>query len=153
MHACTGRLSVCWVLVSLPHLSHIIFKMHRCFRFAVRIQKTSGLEVVEPNLHISNGTGKTTFAQAFFWCLYGDTEFTDKVIINRITANKLAPQESAKVIVELRLWHGDNFYTLTREQEYTKNTNGSVKGAIAVFASCRSNGIQPQHCRQSSCFR
>ena len=80
-----------------------------------------------------NGTGKTTFAQAFFWCLYGDTEFADKVIINRITANKLAPQESAKVIVELRLWHGDNFYTLTREQEYTKNTNGSVKGANTVL--------------------
>ena len=34
-----------------------------------------------------NGTGKTTFAQAFFWCLYGETEFSDKVIINRLVAN------------------------------------------------------------------
>lgn len=25
-----------------------------------------------------NGTGKTTFAQAFFWCMYGETEFSDK---------------------------------------------------------------------------
>ena len=24
-----------------------------------------------------NGTGKTTFAQAFFWCLYGYTIFTE----------------------------------------------------------------------------
>lgn len=23
-----------------------------------------------------NGTGKTTFAQAFFWCFYGETDFT-----------------------------------------------------------------------------
>ena len=26
-----------------------------------------------------NGTGKTTFAQAFFWCMYGETEFSDKI--------------------------------------------------------------------------
>ena len=27
-----------------------------------------------------NGTGKTTFAQAFFWCMYGDTVFSDKIM-------------------------------------------------------------------------
>lgn len=27
-----------------------------------------------------NGTGKTTFAQAFFWCLYGETDFTNKTM-------------------------------------------------------------------------
>lgn len=25
-----------------------------------------------------NGSGKTTFAQAFFWCMYGETSFLDK---------------------------------------------------------------------------
>ena len=29
-----------------------------------------------------NGTGKTTFAQAFFWCLYGETDFTNKTMLN-----------------------------------------------------------------------
>ena len=31
-----------------------------------------------------NGTGKTTFAQAFFWCMYGETEFSDKNMLPRI---------------------------------------------------------------------
>ena len=47
-----------------------------------------------------NGTGKTTFAQAFFWCLYGETEFSDKMILNRLVANKLLSGQSAKVSVE-----------------------------------------------------
>ena len=54
-----------------------------------------------------NGTGKTTFAQAFFWCLYGDTEFSDKIIINRLVANSLLSGQSDKVSVELKLFHGD----------------------------------------------
>lgn len=28
-----------------------------------------------------NGTGKTTFAQAFFWCMYGETEFLTKICL------------------------------------------------------------------------
>ena len=80
-----------------------------------------------------NGTGKTTFAQAFFWCLYGDTEFSDKVIINRLVANKLLSGQSDKVTVELRLQHGENSYILTREQTYTKDASGNVKGANTVF--------------------
>ena len=63
-----------------------------------------------------NGTGKTTFAQAFFWCLYGETEFSDKMILNRLVANKLLSGQSAKVSVELVLQHGENTYTITREQ-------------------------------------
>lgn len=57
-----------------------------------------------------NGTGKTTFAQAFFWCLYGETEFSDKMILNRLVANKLLSGQSAKVSVELVLQHGENTY-------------------------------------------
>ena len=80
-----------------------------------------------------NGTGKTTFAQAFFWCLYGETEFSDKIIINRLVANKLLSGQSDKVTVELRLQHGENSYILTREQTYTKDNSGNVKGANTVF--------------------
>lgn len=80
-----------------------------------------------------NGTGKTTFAQAFFWCLYGETEFSDKMILNRLVANKLLSGQSAKVTVELRLYHGENSYILTREQIYTKDTSGNIKVANTVF--------------------
>ena len=27
-----------------------------------------------------NGSGKTTFEQAFFWVLYGETSFADKIL-------------------------------------------------------------------------
>lgn len=80
-----------------------------------------------------NGTGKTTFAQAFFWCLYGETEFSDKIIMNRVVANKLLSGQSDKVKVELRLQHGENTYILTREQTYTKDASGNVKGANTIF--------------------
>lgn len=80
-----------------------------------------------------NGTGKTTFAQAFFWCLYGETEFSDKMILNRLVANKLHSGQSAKVSVELVLQHGENTYTITREQTYTKDGSGNIKGANTVF--------------------
>ena len=80
-----------------------------------------------------NGTGKTTFAQAFFWCLYGETEFSDKMILNRLVANKLLSGQSAKVSVELVLQHGENTYTITREQTYTKDGSGNIKGANTVF--------------------
>ena len=80
-----------------------------------------------------NGTGKTTFAQAFFWCLYYDTEFSDKMILNRLVANKLLSGQSAKVSVELVLQHGENTYTITREQTYTKDGSGNIKGANTVF--------------------
>lgn len=40
-----------------------------------------------------NGTGKTTFAQAFFWCLYGETDFTDKTMLNRVLAEQMTPDQ------------------------------------------------------------
>lgn len=40
-----------------------------------------------------NGTGKTTFAQAFFWCLYGETDFTDKIMLNRVLAEQMTPDQ------------------------------------------------------------
>ena len=80
-----------------------------------------------------NGTGKTTFAQAFFWCLYGDTEFTDKVMLNRKVANDMRPGQEEKVIVTLRLRHGEVEYTIVREQAYHKDYNGKVKGDNTII--------------------
>lgn len=40
-----------------------------------------------------NGTGKTTFAQAFFWCMYGETEFSDKIILNKVVAAEMRPDQ------------------------------------------------------------
>lgn len=80
-----------------------------------------------------NGTGKTTFAQAFFWCLYGETEFSDKVILNKIVASEMTPGDEKKVKVILKLRHGEIEYKLIREQTYHKDYSSNVKGDNTVF--------------------
>ena len=80
-----------------------------------------------------NGTGKTTFAQAFFWCMYGETSFSDKIILNRVVASEMRPGQEEKVIVTLSLRHGDVGYTLIREQTYRKGYNNNVKGDNTIF--------------------
>ena len=80
-----------------------------------------------------NGTGKTTFAQAFFWCLYGETEFSDKVILNKIVATEMTPGSEKKVRVTLALRHGEVDYTLIREQAYHKDYSNRIKGDNTVF--------------------
>lgn len=80
-----------------------------------------------------NGTGKTTFAQAFFWCMYGETEFSDKIILNKMVATEMTPGSEEKVRVTLALRHGEVDYTLIREQVYRKDYSNNVKGDNTVF--------------------
>lgn len=80
-----------------------------------------------------NGTGKTTFAQAFFWCLYGETEFSDKGMLNKIVATEMKAGQSAKVQVTLKLKHGEVSYTLSREQTYQKDNSNRIKADNTIF--------------------
>lgn len=80
-----------------------------------------------------NGTGKTTFAQAFFWCMYGETEFSDKTILNKVVAAEMRPGQEDRVKVTLSLRHGAVGYTLIREQIYRKDYNNNVKGDNTIF--------------------
>lgn len=80
-----------------------------------------------------NGTGKTTFAQAFFWCLYGETEFSDKNMINKLIASDMKPGQEEKVQVTLKLSHGNISYTLIREQVYRKDYSNRIKGDNTTF--------------------
>lgn len=80
-----------------------------------------------------NGTGKTTFAQAFFWCLYGETEFSDKSMLNKKVASEMRPGQEEKVLVELKLHHGEVDYTLIREQVYRKDNANRIKADNTVF--------------------
>ncbi len=80
-----------------------------------------------------NGTGKTTFAQAFFWCLYGETSFTDKIILNRAVAQGLTPDQSATVRVVLCLTHGSATYTIERKQLYKKTFSNKIQPANTVL--------------------
>lgn len=80
-----------------------------------------------------NGAGKTTFAQAFFWCLYGETEFSDKNMINKLVASDMKPGQKEKVQVTLKLTHGNVSYTLMREQVYSKDYSNRIKGDNTIF--------------------
>ncbi len=80
-----------------------------------------------------NGTGKTTFAQAFFWCLYGETDFTDKIMLNRVLAEQMTPDQKITVKVVLKLTHGSATYEIVRTQEYKKSYSNKVTGANTVL--------------------
>lgn len=80
-----------------------------------------------------NGTGKTTFAQAFSWCLYGKTSFTNKVLLNSSVADEMLPGDVEEVKVELSLKHGLCQYRIIRKLKYRKNHTGlSELGAVEL---------------------
>ena len=85
---------------------------------------------IEKNVTVimgENGSGKTTFAQAFTWCLYGDTDFVDKSMLCKATSNSMLPGDEESVRVELELVHNNIDYTIIREQLYSKDNNGNIK--------------------------
>ena len=86
-----------------------------------------------------NGTGKTTFAQAFTWCLYGETDFSNKIMLNRIVAEKMTPDQKVTVKVVLALTHGDADYEIIRSQEYRKSYSNKITGANTALNISRKN--------------
>ena len=83
-----------------------------------------------------NGTGKTTFAQAFRWCLYGKTDFLDQVLLNKLVAGQMMPGQSEEVRVQLKLQHGQVHYTLIRQQVYHFSNSGKLRADSTTFAIC-----------------
>ncbi len=99
-----------------------------------------------------NGTGKTTFAQAFFWCMYGETSFSDKSMLNKVVASDLRPGLEAKVLVELKLKHGTVLYTLTREQTYKKEYSGKITAQNTVFDIAKKGASgETQYVKKTMC--
>jgi DNA sulfur modification protein DndD len=74
-----------------------------------------------------NGSGKTTLAQAFSWCLYGDTDFDDKSMICKATSQVMLPNSEETVRAEISLVHNSIDYTLIREQRYSKDGMGNLR--------------------------
>ncbi len=74
-----------------------------------------------------NGSGKTTFAQAFMWCLYGETDFSDKSVLCKSTAQDMLPGSDKVVKVELKLTHKSVDYVIIRQQAYHKDSAGIIK--------------------------
>ena len=87
-------------------------------------------DVHEKNVTIiigENGSGKTTFLQSFFWCLYGVTNFKDSIVLNKTVASEMTPSFPVNTSVEINLQHGDVHYKITRTQRFKKDLGNNVK--------------------------
>ncbi len=71
-----------------------------------------------------NTSGKTTLIQAFNWCLYGETSFKTKDLINSEALQEMDIMLSKEVSVEIELIHEDKLYVIRRTQKVTKNVPG-----------------------------
>lgn len=71
-----------------------------------------------------NTSGKTTLIQAFNWCLYGETSFKTKDLINSEALQEVDIMLSKEVSVEIELIHEDKLYVIRRTQKVTKNVPG-----------------------------
>ena len=74
-----------------------------------------------------NGSGKTTFAQAFTWCMYGTTDFADPLVLCKATLQDMRPGDSKNVSVELKVEHKGQDYYILREQTYQLDNSGKLK--------------------------
>jgi len=74
-----------------------------------------------------NGSGKTSLAQAFTWCLYGKTEFEDQILLCKATSQLMQSGKEENVFVSLSLTHNNIDYTITSEQIYKKNINNIIQ--------------------------
>ena len=74
-----------------------------------------------------NGSGKTTFAQAFTWCMYGTTDFADSYVLCKATLQDMRPGDSKTVSVELKVEHKGQDYYILREQTYQLDNSGRLK--------------------------
>lgn len=67
-----------------------------------------------------NGAGKTTLAQAFLWCLYGDTDFKIKEVINRRLRDQMLQGQKEYVEVAVTVNYNDRDYNIKRRQGIIK---------------------------------
>ena len=76
-----------------------------------------------------NGSGKTSLANAFIWCLYGKNDFRVKELCNTNVKQSTANNGKIEVKVVLELKHRNFLYTVSRKLNYTKGKNGNLKAA------------------------
>ena len=74
-----------------------------------------------------NTYGKTTLVKAFLWCLYGDKNFNDKVLLNKDVADSMYNGDSKEVRATMFLNHAGYDYKITTSEWYEKNSNGELR--------------------------
>ena len=109
-------------------LKKLLLKDFRQFKGEQKIDFSLDHEKNVTIIFGENGTGKTTFAQAFTWCLYGETpSFSDKNLLCKATAQEMKPNDEEKVFVVLEFIHNNIEYICTSMQLYYKDSVGNIK--------------------------
>ncbi|MFZ7101549.1 MAG: AAA family ATPase [Peptococcaceae bacterium] len=98
-----------------------------------------------------NGAGKTAFAQAFTWCLYGDTSFVDKSMLNKIVVSRMTPNQEETVRVCLTLMHNGTEYSVIRQQVYKMSGNGSLRPNNSVLSVAYKKDGQQEFVKPLEC--
>ena len=93
------------LLTSLKLKDFRQFKGEQTINFAAGSDKNVTIILGE------NGSGKTSLAQAFTWCLYGKTDFDDPILLCKATSQTMLPGKEEIVSAELQLTHGGIGYT------------------------------------------
>lgn len=86
---------------------------------------------IDPRKNVSiilgeNGSGKTSLAQAFTWCLYGITDFKDTSMLNKVIETSMLPGDEEKVRVDIELIHESTEFNISRIQTYKKRSTGQM---------------------------
>lgn len=97
------------------------FKGIQCMEFSEEKENNITLVIAK------TGVGKTTIEQAFTWCLYGETNFSDKSLLCKSTAQAMKPNDEETVSVVLEFVHNNTEYKCTCEQNYYKDFANSLK--------------------------
>lgn len=123
------------------------FRQFRKVEAAFSTDKECNVTVIRGD----NGAGKTAFAQAFTWCLYGDTSFADKNMLNKIVVSRMTPNQEETVRVCLTLIHNGTEYSIIRQQMYKMTGNGSLRPnnpilSVAYKKDGQQEFIKPLEC-------
>ncbi|KJS86641.1 AAA family ATPase, partial [Desulfosporosinus sp. BICA1-9] len=131
-------------------LKSLILENFRQFSFAevaFSTDKERNVTVIRGD----NGAGKTAFAQAFTWCLYGDTSFVDKSMLNKIVISRMTPNQEETVRVCLTLIHNGTEYAVIRQQLYKMSGNGSVRSNNSVLSVAYKKDGQQEFIKPLDC--
>ena len=108
-------------------LRKLILKDFRQFKGIQTLEFSQSKENNITLVIAKTGVGKTTIEQAFTWCLYGETNFSDKSLLCKSTAQEMKPSEEKSVSVVLEFIHNNIEYKCSSEQIYYKDFAAGLK--------------------------
>ena len=115
------------LLKSIELKNFRLYKTHQRVDFSCDSKKNVTVIMGE------NATGKTTLAQAFSWCLYGEVAFNDPEPISFSAKETMPTNSEEEVFVAICLLYGGREYEIKRSKVYRKDGHGQIHSFDAVL--------------------